>query len=125
MLLLLLLLLRARTYTYVHLLYARGLHEGAVYENAVHSFARARVHPRAPPGGDGGKMRACAGRRTRTCGFLHFMIYRAAFSGPQSVPESAQIDKRNNRGREIEGLDLIRAEGEGEGAGGRARPRAR
>lgn len=36
-------------------------------------------------------MRVAAG--TRACVFLHFMIYRAAFSGPQSVLKARRLIK--------------------------------
>jgi len=61
---------------------------------------------------------------TRTCARVAFMCARSgtyvwvltfhdlsrSFQRASKRPESAQIDKRNNRGREIEGLDLIRGE---------------
>lgn len=39
---------------------------------------------------------------------LTFHDLSRSFQRASKRPESAQIDKRNNRGREIEGLDLIR-----------------
>lgn len=41
---------------------------------------------------------------------LTFHDLSRSFQRASKHPESAQIDKRNNRGREIEGLDLIRGE---------------
>lgn len=46
---------------------------------------------------------------------LTFHDLSRSFQRASKRPESAQIDKRNNRGREIEGLDLIRREKEREG----------
>lgn len=119
-----------RVYTYV-----RDVHEGAVYTKtqfvrSVRSFRSfRRVYPRAYVHTDT-RVHAhritrdlCARVRARvsTCApgtyvwVLTFHDLSRSFQRASKRPESAQIDKRNNRGREIEGLDLIRREKEREG----------
>lgn len=99
-----------RVYTYV-----RDVHEGAVYTKtqfvrSVRSFVPfvRRVYPRAYVHTDTRVhahritrdlcARVCARvstcvRPARTYGFLHFMIYRAAFNGPQSVLKARRLIK--------------------------------
>lgn len=81
----------------------------SLHENAVHSFVRSLVrsfayifahtetrayvkihslHAYVCTGS-----RLCVLARARTYGFLHFMIYRAAFSGPQSVLKARRLIK--------------------------------
>lgn len=55
------------------------------------------------------RLRVCA-RPTAYVWVLTFHDLSRSFQRASKRPESAQIDKRNNRGREIEGLDLIRGE---------------
>lgn len=102
-------------YTRIHV---RGVCEGAVYTKTqfIRSFAR-RVYTRAHVG-----MHIhvdALTTRVRTYVFasmcasstyvwvLTFHDLSRSFQRASKRPESAQIDKRNNRGREIEGLDLI------------------
>lgn len=93
----------------------------SLHENAVRSFVRRgyiRAHRTAYTG-----IRLLHGILA-TCVRVAFMCARSgtyvwvltfhdlsrSFQRASKRPESAQIDKRNNRGREIEGLDLIRGE---------------
>lgn len=103
-----------RVYTYV-----RDVHEGAVYTKtqfvrsvrSFRSFVR-RVYPRAYVHTHrytrvhahrithATYAHVCAAlaslrvrRPARTYGFLHFMIYRAAFNGPQSVLKARRLIK--------------------------------
>lgn len=121
-----------RVYTYV-----RDVHEGAVYTKtqfvrSVRSFrsvrsscisARIRTHryTRARTQNYTRPVRARVCARVSTCApgtyvwVLTFHDLSRSFQRASKRPESAQIDKRNNRGREIEGLDLIRREKEREG----------
>lgn len=64
--------IRARTYTQIHACTHTELH--ATYAH-VCALASLRVRP------------------ARTYGFLHFMIYRAAFNGPQSVLKARRLIK--------------------------------
>lgn len=62
--------------------------------------------------------RALASLRVRPGTYVWVLTFHdlsRSFQRASKRPESAQIDKRNNRGREIEGLDLIRREKEREG----------
>jgi len=119
----------ACAYVHVHLVYARDVHEGAVYENAVHSFARARAYILARHRGAGGgswreDARVCQPARPYVW-VLTFHDLSRSFQRASKRPESAQIDKRNNRRREIEGLDLIRGERKRERERERERDRGR
>lgn len=112
------------------------VHEGAVYTKtqfvrSVRSFrsfvvyirARVRTHRYARAHAHRITRDLCARVRARvsTCApgtyvwVLTFHDLSRSFQRASKRPESAQIDKRNNRGREIEGLDLIRREKEREG----------
>lgn len=64
--------IRAHTYTQIHACTHTELH--ATYAH-VCALASLRVRP------------------ARTYGFLHFMIYRAAFNGPQSVLKARRLIK--------------------------------
>lgn len=55
-------------------------------------------------------MRVCVCASGTYVWVLTFHDLSRSFQRASKRPESAQIDKRNNRGREIEGLDLIRGE---------------
>lgn len=79
----------------------RGVYEGAVYTKTqfafIRSFARRAYTQRCIRYT---RIRmytfrvfVCARVPSRTCGFLHFMIYRAAFSGPQSVLKARRLIK--------------------------------
>lgn len=87
----------ARAHTYTH----------------IHACTHTELHVRP--------MRTCVRARVSTCApgtyvwVLTFHDLSRSFQRASKRPESAQIDKRNNRGREIEGLDLIRREKEIEG----------
>jgi len=62
----------ACAYVHVHLVYARDVHEGAVYENAVHSFARARAYNLARHRGrlEGRCARVSAGAHVRVGSYI-------------------------------------------------------
>lgn len=64
-----------------------ALHEGMAHlhvRDGVHAYVYVRVRM---------GMRVAAAAGTRACVFLHFMIYRAAFSGPQSVLKARRLIK--------------------------------
>lgn len=112
--------------------YVGDVHEGAVYTKTqfVRSFVvyiRARAHVDARTQRRTRAARTCAARvSVCVCAsgtyvwVLTFHDLSRSFQRASKRPESAQIDKRNNRGREIEGLDLIRRESEREGEGAKS-----
>lgn len=93
-----------RVYTYV-----RDVHEGAVYTKtqfvrSVRSFVPfvrrtyTQIHACTHTELHATYAHVCAlaslrVRPARTYGFLHFMIYRAAFNGPQSVLKARRLIK--------------------------------
>lgn len=106
----------------------RGVYEGAVYTKTqfIRSFVRSsfvrslvaciRAHTETDTHVDAPVTRVRMYVFASMCApgtyvwVLTFHDLSRSFQRASKRPESAQIDKRNNRGREIEGLDLIRGE---------------
>lgn len=72
----------------------------------VRTYTHAHIHTRARAR-ERKSVRAVVWARRAYVWVLTFHDLSRSFQRASKHPESAQIDKRNNRGREIEGLDQI------------------